>query len=68
MDLRRPGPNHEFNISKFFYESQGQAVPRKCPEHQDRDKSVSSAAVLAESLWSHLKAGGPKRSISGRSW
>lgn len=63
-----PGPNHEFDMSKFFYESQGQLAPRRCPEHVEKDKSVSSAAVVGGSLWSRMKAGGPKRSIAGRSW
>jgi hypothetical protein len=63
-----PGPNHEFDVSKFFYESQGQLLPRRCPEHVEKDKSVSSAAVVGGSLWSRMKAEGPKRSISGRSW
>ncbi|RMZ84622.1 hypothetical protein DV737_g1195, partial [Chaetothyriales sp. CBS 132003] len=63
-----PGAIHEFHTSKFFYESQGQLPPRKCPEHVERDMSVSSAAVVGGSLWSRMKAAGPKRSISGRSW
>ncbi|KAH6713172.1 elongation factor-2 kinase EFK-1B isoform [Leptodontidium sp. MPI-SDFR-AT-0119] len=63
-----PGPDHEFDLSKFFYESQGQITPRKCPEHTERDKTVSSAAAVGGSLWGRLKAGGPKRSISGRAW
>jgi Alpha-kinase family/von Willebrand factor type A domain len=63
-----PGPSHEFHMSKFFYESQGQLPPRRCPEHLERDKSVSSAAVVGGNLWSRMKAGGLKRSISGRSW
>jgi hypothetical protein len=63
-----PGPNHEFDMSKFFYESQGQLAPRRCPEHVEKDKSVSSAAVVGGNLWSRMKAVGPKRSISGRSW
>ncbi len=63
-----PGPNHEYDMSKFFYESQGQVAPRRCPEHVEKDKSVSSAAVVGGSLWSRMKAGGPKRTISGRSW
>jgi len=63
-----PGPNHEFDMSKFFYESQGQLAPRRCPIHLEKDKSVSSAAVVGGSLWSRMKANGPKRSISGRSW
>ncbi len=29
-----PGPRpHEFNVSRFFYESQGQILPRLCPKH-----------------------------------
>jgi hypothetical protein len=63
-----PGPNHEFDVSRFFYESQGQLAPRRCPAHLEKDKTVSSAAVVGGSLWSKMKAGGPKRSISGRSW
>jgi hypothetical protein len=63
-----PGPNHEFDVSRFFYESQGQLTPRRCPEHLEKDKTVSSAAVVGGSLWSKTKAGGPKRFISGRSW
>jgi hypothetical protein len=63
-----PGPNHEFDVSKFFYESQGQLTPRRCPEHLEKDKTISSAAVVGGSLWSRMKSVGPKRSISGRSW
>ncbi|KAH7350795.1 elongation factor-2 kinase EFK-1B isoform [Rhexocercosporidium sp. MPI-PUGE-AT-0058] len=63
-----PGPDHEFEVSKFFYESQGQLTPRRCAEHTERDRSVSSAAAVGGSVWGRLKAGGPKRSISGRAW
>jgi hypothetical protein len=63
-----PGPNHEFDTSKFFYESQGQLLPRRCPEHLERDKSVSNAAVVGGSLWSRMKAGSPRNEISGRKW
>ncbi|KAL2071661.1 hypothetical protein VTL71DRAFT_12896 [Oculimacula yallundae] len=63
-----PGPDHEFDMSKFFHESQGQLPPRRCPEHTERDKTVSSAAAVGGGLWSKMKAGGPKRSISGRAW
>jgi len=27
------GPRHEFGVSLFFYESQGQIVPQRCPDH-----------------------------------
>ena len=63
-----PGPNHDFDVSRFFYESQGQPVPRRCPKHHKKDKTVSSAAVAGGSLWNKMKAGGSKRSIAGRSW
>lgn len=63
-----PGPDHEYDVSKFFYESQGQPTPRRCFEHTERDKSVSSAATVGGSLWLRMKAEGPKRSISGRAW
>jgi hypothetical protein len=29
-----PGPHHEFDVSRFFYQSQGRRTPRKCPEHE----------------------------------
>ena len=63
-----PGPNHEFDTSKFFYESQGQLPPRRCPEHLERDKSVSSAGVVGGNLWSRMKTVGRKKTISGRTW
>ncbi|KIX06615.1 uncharacterized protein Z518_04591 [Rhinocladiella mackenziei CBS 650.93] len=71
MDLwicAAPGPNHEFHMNKFFYESQGQLPPHRCPEHRERDKSVSSAALLGGSLWNRMKVESKRRSISGRSW
>lgn len=63
-----PGPNHEFPMSRFFYESQGQFPPRRCPDHVERDRTVSTAAVMGGKMWNRMKIGGPKRSISGRSW
>jgi hypothetical protein len=63
-----PGPNHEYDMSKLFCESQGQLAPRRCLEHVEKDKRVSSAAVVGGGLWSRMKVGGPKRTISGRSW
>jgi hypothetical protein len=63
-----PGPNHEFEVSKFFYESQGQVMPRKCPEHIEKDKTVPRATALGSSLWDRKKSTDQKRSISGSSW
>ncbi|KAH7329507.1 hypothetical protein B0I35DRAFT_474104 [Stachybotrys elegans] len=28
-----PGPDHNFEISRFFYESQGQKIPNRCTNH-----------------------------------
>jgi hypothetical protein len=36
-----PGPYHEFDVSKFFIESQGGTAPRKCPEHRGAIASTS---------------------------
>lgn len=33
-----PGPHHEFDISTFFYESQGRSTPRRCPVHRGKDE------------------------------
>ncbi|RYP90315.1 hypothetical protein DL770_003538 [Monosporascus sp. CRB-9-2] len=30
-----PGPTHDFEVSRFFYESQGLPTPRKCPRHRE---------------------------------
>jgi hypothetical protein len=63
-----PGPNHEFDMSKFFYESQGQLPQHKCTEHREKDTSMPTAAVVGGNLWYRMKIGAPKREISGRSW
>ncbi|RYP46193.1 hypothetical protein DL768_007563 [Monosporascus sp. mg162] len=64
-------PYHEFDVSKFFFESQGQAMPQKCPEHRETDPSVSSAATVGGSLWNRSKSfdfSSKKKSVSGRAW
>ena len=63
-----PGPNHEFEVSRFFHESQGELPPRKCPTHLGRDTTVSSAAVMGGSLWKMLRSVESKNSVSGRTW
>ncbi|KAK3364137.1 kinase-like domain-containing protein [Lasiosphaeria hispida] len=30
-----PGASHRFEVSRFFYESQGQKAPRRCPQHRE---------------------------------
>lgn len=63
-----PGPTHEFDTSKFFYESQGQLPLRRCSEHVERDKSVSNVAVVGGKIWSRMKAEGSKEFIAGKAW
>ena len=61
-------PKHEFDVSRFFHESQGEPMPRKCPDHRERDKTVTTAAVVGGSLWSSIKSEKRPSSVAGRSW
>ncbi|TGJ71111.1 hypothetical protein EYR41_003102 [Orbilia oligospora] len=66
-----PTPYHEFAASKFFYESQGRATPRRCFKHREgvraRAKSRKNGAAVAcitvadEKLWRTLKPATGKR-------
>lgn len=57
------GKKHEFGVSKFFYESQGQRVPLKCEVHAEEDVTaviqsndvVTSLAVQKTGFWDRLK-------------
>lgn len=40
-----PGPPHHFRRCRFFYEAQGQVLPRLCPKHRDGDGGGGTAAV-----------------------
>ncbi|KAK6349381.1 hypothetical protein TWF696_005669 [Orbilia brochopaga] len=76
-----PGPHHEFEMSLFFYESQGRKAMRMCSKHrniEDRPKAIStdlahktaSGAVVVEDtgkIWGQLKSAARKKSISGSS-
>ncbi|KAJ4224224.1 hypothetical protein NW757_014354 [Fusarium falciforme] len=42
-----PGPPHQFKLSLFFYESQGQILPRLCPDHRDGTAGTASSTVSA---------------------
>ena len=35
-----PGPEHAFEVSAFFYESQGRKVPIRCPTHRVKEEFV----------------------------
>lgn len=63
-----PKHGHSFDLSLFYYESQGQIAPRKCPEHLERDTTAFSAAAVGGSLWNRMRASGSKASLSGRAW
>ncbi|KAF4987741.1 hypothetical protein FGRMN_10165 [Fusarium graminum] len=63
-----PGPHHEFDISWFYYESQGQIPPRKCAEHRERDVTVARTAVVGGNFFGRLKSATKKTSISGKAW
>ncbi|KAM3087240.1 hypothetical protein ACMFMG_001344 [Clarireedia jacksonii] len=45
-----PGSKHEFDVSTFFYESQGQGTPRKYPDHAEKDTTASNTAAVGGSL------------------
>lgn len=57
------GPRHEFEVSLFFWESQGRMAPHRCLKHTDDDVSlvvpegaaVSSSAVQKPKFWEKLK-------------
>ena len=44
------GPKHEFEVSRFFYESQGQLPPSKCPDHRRKDTPQSSTPTTDLSI------------------
>ncbi|ORY14955.1 hypothetical protein BCR34DRAFT_672355 [Clohesyomyces aquaticus] len=52
-----PGPGHEFQVSKFFHESQGRVTPRECLMHRE-DDGVSKGSVSGRNLrgvWKKMK-------------
>ncbi|EMC99227.1 hypothetical protein BAUCODRAFT_146198 [Baudoinia panamericana UAMH 10762] len=62
------GPHHEFEVSEFFLESQGQLVPNKCPEHSEKDTTESSAAAVGGMIFSRLRSAPSMTAINGRSY
>jgi hypothetical protein len=63
-----PGENHEFDVSRFFHESQGEITPQKCPEHREKNPRESSAAMVGGTFYSKMKATESTGSIAGISW
>jgi hypothetical protein len=39
------GPDHEFMVSRFFYESQGRSTPLECPKHCDVSVTAIRTAI-----------------------
>lgn len=62
-----PGPDHIFEVSLFFYESQGQVAPHKCPLHLEKDTTAFTVASAGASLFSRMNSTSHK-STSGRAW
>ena len=60
-----PGPDHEFEESRFFYESQTRSTPRKCPKHREGDilprrteAASSTKGTKRRTAAGHRKKGG----------
>ncbi|KAF3904090.1 hypothetical protein ABW21_db0201986 [Orbilia brochopaga] len=76
-----PGPHHEFEMSLFFYESQGRKAMRMCSKHrniEERPRSnstdmvagkASSAVIVNDTgkFWNQLKSAAGRGSISSSS-
>jgi hypothetical protein len=60
-----PGPKHGFEVSRFYYESQGEQAPTVCEEHREKDMTVTP--VVGGGLWASTKSS-DAREISGRLW
>jgi hypothetical protein len=63
-----PGPHHEFEVSKFFSESQGQRVSRKCPKHREKEVAMPSTVMVNSSHWAKMKSATRKKSTFERTW
>ncbi|KAK4228271.1 hypothetical protein QBC38DRAFT_509116 [Podospora fimiseda] len=63
-----PGDVHEFDLSNFFYESQGRYALDKCSHHIEKDTTASATVDAGRSLWNAARAQTQHRSISGSEW
>lgn len=61
-----PGRKHEFKVSSFFYESQGQGMPRQCAKHRESDAIASRTAVVGGGFWARLKSAIKKNSLDAK--
>ncbi|KAF1739435.1 Alpha-protein kinase 1 [Beauveria bassiana] len=60
-----PGPKHQFEVSMFYCESQGEQCPTVCEEHLEKDTTVTP--TVGSGLWDTAKRSDTKE-ISGRVW
>ena len=60
--------DHSYNVSKFFYESQGLGTPRKCPEHQEKASKTASLGASGGSLFAKTKTTTDVTMMHGRGW
>jgi hypothetical protein len=58
-------PHHEFDVSTFFYESQGRSTARKCQEHRENGGIESRKAVLDFPELARPRRGADMRAESG---
>ena len=58
-------PHHEFDLSRFFYESQGRIMPRRCPEHRAGTDFMSRTAAVGLHVASRRSGGGEQSATSG---
>lgn len=51
-----PEPDmHKFEVSEFFYESQGRPAPRECPLHRVGDTVVNRPVMMNSADWDRLE-------------
>ncbi|CAK1364421.1 unnamed protein product [Cercospora beticola] len=67
-----PGEDHEFEVSEFFHQSQGESTPRECERHRPMNTASSRAAAVGGSMFSRMKSKKSRESlagsISGKMW
>jgi hypothetical protein len=63
-----PGVKHDFEVSDFFHETQGQLPPVMCPEHREKDTSKASATSIGASLYKASKTTAGKGAIDIINW
>ncbi|KAL6852486.1 hypothetical protein ACO1O0_007031 [Amphichorda felina] len=63
-----PVPDHQFDVSRFFYESQGRCIPTRCPEHREKGETVTRAATMGEKFFSKFKSKNKAKYTPGKAW